>query len=91
MATTYTTTWGNTYKFSFERELDGSIRPYIIQQPGYGSRSTDPQTIHRLKEGNRYYVCWDKKLFTVSDAQSVAAGWAKRTDRYIRFGTPFDK
>lgn len=88
---TYTTSNGNTYEFSFERQTDGSIRPYIDRQPSYGSRDTDPHKIHRNKDGDRYYVCWKTSLRTMSDARSVAEGWAKRTDRYIRSGVPFDR
>ena len=87
---TYTTSNGNTYEFSFENQSDGSIRPYIVRQPSYGSRDTDPHKIHRNKDGDRYYVCWKTPLQTMSDARSVAEGWAKRTDRYIRSGVPFD-
>jgi hypothetical protein len=88
---TYTTSNGNTYEFSFERQLDGSIRSYIVQQPSYGSRDTDPDTIHRLKDGDRYYVCWNKLLYTMSDVKEVATEWARHTDRYIKTGQPFKK
>ncbi len=87
----YKTTTGNTYEFSFEKQSDGSIRAYIVRQPSYGSRDTDPHKIHRLKDGDRHYVCWDKKLYAMSDARSIAEGWAKHTDRYIRSGVPFDR
>jgi hypothetical protein len=88
---TYTTSNGNTYEFSFERQSDASIRVYIDRQPSYGSRHTDPHNIHRNSEGGRYYICWDTPLYSLSDAKEVAAGWAKRTDRYIRSGVPFER
>src|SRR5213083_1098696 len=89
--TAYTTSNGNTYEFSFERQSDGSIRAYIDRQPSYGSRDTDPHKIHRNKDGERYYVCWDRPLRSMSDAKEVAAGWAQRTDRYIRSGVSFER
>ncbi len=88
---TFTTSNNNTYEFSFERQLDGNIRPYIVTQPSYGSRDTDLHKTHRNKDGERYYVCWDTKLYTMADAKPVAAEWAKRTDRYVETGQPFKK
>lgn len=82
----YTTSRGRTYEFSFERQPDGSTRSYIVRQPSYGSRSTDPHTIHRLPDGNRHYVCFTTKQYTIKDAAAVAEGWAKRTDVYIDTG-----
>ncbi len=85
---TYTTSNGRDYEFSFERQLDGSIRPYISKQPDYGERDADPQATHRSKDNDgRLYVDWTKKLYTMKDAKEVAAEWAKRTDVYIDTGT----
>src|SRR5258708_40331742 len=70
---TYETSNGNIYEFSFERQLDGSIRAYIVQQPAYGSRESSCHTTHRLTDGERYYVCWNKSLYTMADVKKVAA------------------
>lgn len=88
----YTTSYGNTYEFSFERQSGGSVRAYINRQPSYGSRSTDSHIVHRLWDGNRYYVCVAKESQprTVSDAKAVAVYWIERNERYIRSGVPFD-
>src|SRR6266571_3190752 len=86
---TFTTSFGNVYEFSFEQQTDGSIRPYIVRQPSYGSRDINPHTIHRLKDGDRYYVCWTTLLKSMNEAMKVAGEWARYTDRYIRTGTPF--
>ena len=88
---TYTTGYGNTYEFSFEKQSDGSIRPYIDRQPSYGSRDTDPHKIHRNKDGNRHYVCWEPPPRTLHEAKAVAEQWARRTDRYIRSGVPIER
>jgi len=82
----YTTSRGRTYEFSFERQSDGSIRPYIVRQPGYGSRNSSSLATHRLYNGNRPYICWTKKLTSESEAMQVAAGWAVRNDVYIDTG-----
>ncbi len=89
--TFYTTSNDNTYEFSFERQSDGSVRAYIDRQPSYGSRDTDPHKIHRNRDGNRYYVCWDTPLKSMHDARAVAEQWAKRTDRYIKSGVPIER
>jgi len=86
-----TTSSGNTYEFSFERQLDGSIRAYITSQPDYGSRDTDPHKIHRSRDGNRYYVCVETQPRSESEARVIAGEWVRLTDRYIRSGVAFDK
>ena len=87
---TYTTSNGNTYEFSFERQSNGSVRTYIDRQPSYGSRATDSLSTHRFEDGSRHYICWRPQPTTLRDAQAVAAQWAKRTDRFIRFGVPIE-
>src|SRR5947209_7657374 len=88
--TVCTTSAGNTYEFSFECQSDGSVRAYIVRQPSYGSRDTDPHKIHRNKDGERYYVCCQPQPRSVSEAKTRAEQWAQRTDRYIRSGVSFD-
>ena len=77
------------YKFSFEQQSDGSWRPYIEWQPGYGRRDDDAHSTHRLSDGGRKYVCWTEQLWSLADAKRVAALWADKTQRYIRFGESF--
>ncbi len=87
---TLTTSNGRTYEFDIKRLSDGSYRPYIVRQPGYGSRDTSCEATHRLwvQEGNvnRPFVCWTSKLRTEREAMEVAKGWAVRTDVYINTG-----
>src|SRR5262249_11411635 len=75
------------YKFSFEKQLDGNWRVYILAQPSYGAWPTDAQATHRLvdKRG-RFYICWTDPLRTEFDAQRVAALWADATQVYIKTG-----
>jgi hypothetical protein len=75
------------YKFSFEKQLDGNWRAYILAQPSYGARLPDAHATHRLidKRG-RSYICWTGPLRTEFDAQRVAAVWADATQVYIKTG-----
>ncbi len=78
------------YGFSIERQPDGSYRPYITAQPGYGTRSSGPHETHRLTgPGGRKFVCWDRLLHSEAAARKVAAMWADATQRYIRSGERF--
>ena len=89
-----TTSSGNTYEFSFERQLDGSIRAYITSQPDYGSQSDTAAETHRMQdEDGRWYVAWDEALYTKEEAKEVAAEWSRRTDVYINTGdwVPYKK
>jgi hypothetical protein len=82
----YTTSRGRTYEFSFVPQPDGSIRPYIVRQPSYGSRDSSCTATHRLYDGSRPYICFTGKLRTTKEAAAVAEAWAKRTDVYIDSG-----
>jgi len=86
---TYTFPNGNVYTFSFEKQSNGTIRAYITNMPLYGSRDTNLVATHRHADGQRHYVCWDTPLYTQADADAVAKGWARRTERYITTGKRF--
>lgn len=79
------------YGFSFERLSDGSIRPYITSMPSYGGRSTGLHTTHRLQDGGRYYVCWDRPLYNVADVKQVVSMWSDLTQEYIKTGRTIDE
>ena len=75
------------YQFSFERQLDGNWRAYILDQPSYGARPTDAHATHRLVDRTgRSYICWTDALHTEFDAQRVAALWSDATQVYIQTG-----
>jgi|GEM_PF-1152636 len=74
------------YVFDFVRRLDG-WRVYIVSSPSYGSRSTGSIETHRLTDGGRRFICWDRPLSTLDDAKSVAALWADATQAYRKTGT----
>lgn len=79
------------YGFSFEEQNDGSLRAYIESMPNYGSRSTSLHTTHRLPDGNRHYVCWNRELRNEEDLEKVVALWSDATQTYIKTGTTIDE
>lgn len=86
----YRTTDGSfDFKFNFEEQIDGTWRPYILNQPSYNGRETDQHSTHRLSDGSRNYICWDRQLETLDEAKKVAAIWADKTLEYIRSGKRF--
>lgn len=79
---------GRTYDFTFHYQNDPSngYRAYILSMPGYGRRSESLVDTHRLKEDNRYYVCWSEKIWSEDALDAVVALWAKATVMYIVLG-----
>ena len=90
MTTYYRTRDGQAdYRFSIERQTDGTYKTFILSQPNYGSRATGAHETHRLTAGGRYYVCWDRPLHSEEEAKNVAALWADATQAYIKSGQRF--
>jgi hypothetical protein len=77
------------YRFSIERQRNGTYRAYICSQPSYGPRGTAAHETHRLTAGGRHYICWNRPIDTEEEAQSVAALWADATQEYIKTGRRF--
>lgn len=77
------------YRFSYERQSDGTWRAYILNQPGYGGRDEGAHPTHRLSDGTRKYVCWSAPISTFEQAKKVSALWADATQGYIRSGKRF--
>ena len=86
----YQTGYGNLYEFSFEAQTDGTYRAYIVNQPDYGQKDSRSSVVHRLQDGERFYVCWQPAAASREEAKAVAGLWATYTDRYILKGLPFD-
>jgi hypothetical protein len=76
----------NTFKFSFVRRQNGTIRPYITRQPSYGYRSRDGHSTHRHGVNSRPYVCYDPMPRNLSDAVNIAKNWSEHTEKYINTG-----
>jgi len=85
------------YKFSFEyfnssqSPLPGGYRAYIISMPSYGSRDSDSQLTHRSFDGQRYFVCWNRELYSEEELKKVVALWSDLTQVYIRTGRTIDQ
>jgi hypothetical protein len=73
------------YSFTFEH-LEGGWRVYLDSSPDYHGRPSGSLESHRLDIGGRPYICWDRTLSTISEAQAVAALWADSTENYIATG-----
>jgi hypothetical protein len=83
---------GFLFAFTFVRWADGTYRAYIRQQPPYGTRSANALVTHRNGDAaRRPYICWTPAPRAAVDVLKVARHWAERTERYIRYGTPFDR
>lgn len=76
--------------FRFEHYQDpqkpGCIRSYVVQDPGFGGRSTNPHTIHRYSgtNGSPNYICYASgaEPKTLAEAQQKARRWADGNDEY---------
>lgn len=77
-----------SYDFDY-RNVDGEWRAYIRSQPGYGGRSEDLHSTHRLRDERGHYVCWTEPIRTRTDCEAIARQWSRGTDRYIRTGERF--
>ena len=84
---------GRPMTFSFKYEKAGSIltgsiwRAFIVNSPGYGSRSTSANDTHRLTNSDgRLYVCWKPEPRRLDEITEVSKMWAKATAKYIDTG-----
>ncbi len=78
------------YRFSIERQVDGTYRSYITSHPEYGSRARNAHATHRLTDSEgRTFVCWSDPLRSEQEALRVAAAWADATQDYINSGRRF--
>jgi len=84
---------GRPMTFSFKYEKVGSIltgsiwRAFIVNSPGYGSRSTSASDTHRLTNSDgRLYVCWKPEPRRLDEITEVSKMWAKATAKYIDTG-----
>ena len=80
---------GVDFEFSFEQAADGSFRIYILSNVEYRGRDSSCHATHRLRDGDRYYVCWSGTIWTEAEARQVAAQWADRTQTYRKTGKRF--
>lgn len=77
-----------TFDFTFKYEYDQSngYRAFILSAPSYRNRSDLLTDTHRMKEGNRHYVCWSEKIWSEESLDAVVALWCRATVMYIVLG-----
>lgn len=78
----------NKYKFNYVRK-DGSWRAYIVRMPDLNGRADSGSITHRLRDGDRYYVCWNCPVMTLNDIKAISHVWADGIQKYIATGQHF--
>lgn len=77
------------YRFNYKK-VNGSWRAYILRMPSLGGRDSSGAVTHRLYDGSKPYVCWDSRVNTLKDIQTISRVWADSIQEYIatdkRFG-----
>lgn len=76
------------YRFNYKK-VNGSWRAYILRMPSLGIRSREGHATHRLWDGSKSYVCWDRSVNTLSDMQTISRVWADNIQEYIATGKRF--
>ena len=76
------------YRFDYRRE-GASWRAYILKKPSLRGRSGSFYVTHRLGTADAPYVCWDRPLRKLEDAQNVSRVWADHLQEYIATGKRF--
>ena len=76
------------YVFSLEKK-GSSWRAYIQQMPSYGNRDQSLMVTHRLRDGNRLYVCVQGDISDKEKMIQVAQYWARCEQKYIETGERF--
>jgi len=79
---------GVDFAFRFVHRPESGWRVYIEDQPPYRGRSTDLHSTHRLIDGGRHFICWDRAIEDFEDAKWIAKVWADATMDYIATARP---
>lgn len=79
------------FEFNFV-ELSSFIEVDIVMQPGYGERSSDAHSTHRLtsdRGGNKICFAEPSSVKRITKAFEYAEAWAESTEQYILIGNTF--
>ena len=76
------------YRFDYRKE-QGFWKAYILKMPRLQGRSGSFAVTHRMGNTGTPYVCWDRPLRTLEDAQNVSRVWADHLQEYIATGKRF--
>ena len=50
------------FRFQYYYSPQKGYRAYILESPNYRDRSVTSPATHRIHEGSKYYICWDKPI-----------------------------
>ena len=76
------------YCFDY-RKVNNTWRVYILKMPPLNRRSGAGSLTHRLSDGQMHYICWDRPIRTLENAQTISRAWADNVQRYIATGQRF--
>lgn len=76
------------YRFNYKK-VNGSWRAYILRMPSLGGRDSSGTVTHRLYDGTKPYVCWDSRVNSLKDMQTISRVWADSIQEYIATGKRF--
>ncbi len=76
------------YKFNYKK-VGTSWRAYIVRMPSLRGRDSSAHITHRLRDGDKYYVCWNRPVYSLKDIQTISRVWANNIQEYIATGRRF--
>lgn len=76
------------YRFNYKK-VNGSWRAYILRMPNLCGRDAGGMATHRLFDNGHPYVCWDSKVRTLKEMQTISRVWANNIQEYIATGKRF--
>lgn len=76
------------YRFSYKK-VNGSWRAYILRMPNLCGRDASGMATHRLFDNGQPYVCWNTKIRTLKEMQTISRVWANNIQEYIATGKRF--
>ena len=71
------------FKFLYTYTFAQGYRAYISEAPSYSGRSTGGGVTHRNKDGDRFFICWSKRIRTEKQMNAVVDLWCRATVMYI--------
>lgn len=76
------------YRFNY-KIVNGSWRAYILRMPNLCGRDAGGMATHRLFDNGHPYVCWDSRVRTLKEMQTISRVWANNIQEYIATGKRF--
>lgn len=76
------------YHFNYKK-IDGAWRAYILRMPDLGSRDPNSIPTHRLWDNDQPYICWNGRVTSLKDIQTISRHWADAIQEYIETGKRF--